>query len=83
MTTIWKFQLDLFDEQQIILPVGAKILTAQINQGSICLWAEVEAYAKKENRSIFIVGTGHPLPNCVTKYIATVQADNFVWHIYE
>jgi len=48
--TIWKFTLDLVDEQQVSLPKDAEILSVQVQNGNICLWALVNPEAEKETR---------------------------------
>jgi hypothetical protein len=82
MMTIWKYSLTLLDEQQIQIPEGAKILSVQIQNDEICIWALVDTERPKETRSIGIIGTGNPCwcPNW--NYIGTVQQDAFVWHIF-
>ena len=43
MKTIWKFPLEVKDKQQVLMPRGAVILSAGIdNRGSICVWALVD-----------------------------------------
>jgi hypothetical protein len=64
------------------LPKGAKILTIQIQNGTIFLWAEVELDKETEPRPIQIVGTGMIVPD-KRVYISTVQDGPFVWHLYE
>jgi hypothetical protein len=68
------------------MPAGAKILSVQDQTGVICLWARVWTEAKeKELRTFIIVGTGREFPpsSRPPEYIASVQQDGFVWHIFE
>lgn len=80
MKTIWKFKA----EGAVEMPVGATILTAQIQANEICIWAEVNPEAPTERRRFFIFGTGHPIPNTPNglHYISTVQDGIYVWHVY-
>lgn len=85
MNTIWKFGLDLKDEQMIEMPAGAIILSVQYQHGSLCLWALVDPTQTTVGRAIRIVGTGHPADDVnAHDYIGTVQAHggNFVWHVF-
>ena len=85
MNTIYKYTLELIDEQAVKMPEGAVILCAQIQNGVLCLWARVWSESPLESRIFFIIGTGGPFPasNRPPKYIGTVQAGVFVWHIFE
>lgn len=83
MKKIFKYQIDITDEQKILMPVGANILCAQVQSGAICLWAEVCPTAGTQYRTIIIVGTGHEMPSRSLKYISTVQMPPFVRHVYE
>ena len=84
--SIWKFQLEVLDMQEVQMPKGAKILTAQAQGDIPCLWAEVDAEEKvMEIRTIEIIGTGHTVEDANRQYIGTVQLylGAFIWHIYE
>lgn len=84
--SIYKYQLQITDEQVIELPKESEILTAQIQHGRLFLWAIVWPNNITEKRVIEIYGTGQPFPSygmAERKYIATVQDDVLVWHIFE
>ena len=83
---IWKYQLNVIDEQQLFLPADAKILTVQTQRGTPCLWALVnEENTAKELRKIAIYGTGNPIPDDPGEYIATFQmhGGDLVFHVFE
>lgn len=84
MTTIYKYPLAITDRQQIKLPAGSIILTAQFQYGTLCIWVQVDTEQPIVLRSIIIYGTGHPHNN-VGRYIGTAQDYNgsIVWHIFE
>jgi hypothetical protein len=69
------------------LPIGAEVLTVQIQNGSPQLWAKVDTEQPTEPRIFAVVGTGHELPSSATnlRYIATVQIDGMllVFHVFE
>lgn len=82
---IWKYPIELADFVIIEMPEGAEILTAQMQYGKLCLWALVDCEPElpKLNREIEIIGTGNSIIEAPRRYIATVQQDIFVWHIFE
>ncbi len=86
MTTVFKYELEVTDRQEIPLPPRATILSAQVQQGKVCLWAEVdydELYLA-EPRHIRIHGTGHPVTESL-RFIDTVQLSGgkLVFHVFE
>lgn len=86
---IFKYPLDIIDEQTIKMPTYAKILTVQIQNDAICLWALVEDWQQPEDRKIRIIGTGHPIDEANLEYIGTIQQfvnisnGSLVWHVFE
>jgi hypothetical protein len=82
--TIYKYPVAILDEQLILLPVGAEILTVSNDpHGALCLWAVVNPLNPTIPRTINIVGTGQPMPDANVNYITTLYAANFVWHVFE
>lgn len=82
MSSIWKYQLELTTRQNIQVPDGGRVLTAQLQGDTIYVWFKVDTLAKKKSRSIVIVGTGQSVPE-FCDYIASVQHGQYVWHIFE
>jgi len=85
---IWKFELETTDHQILKMPLGAEILTVQMQNDTPCLWALVEPSQEKERRFIEIFGTGHPLGYDMgvdRKYISTYQlhGGSLVFHVFE
>lgn len=75
--TIWKYELGISQEQQIYLPIGATMLSIQLQEGILCLWALVDPYVKDELVTIEMYGTGHPVNrDVIHKYISTIQLEN-------
>lgn len=81
MITIWKYPLAVTDNQEISLPVGANLLTIQLQNGRPCLWALVNTGAAQKRVRIQIRGTGHPADD-VGRYIATFQLGPLVFHCF-
>lgn len=82
MKTIWKFPLQITDRQTCFLPKGARILTVQFQDYDLCMWAEVDPKELVEPVGISVYGTGNPVENKPGIYLATVQRDGLVWHVY-
>jgi hypothetical protein len=87
MRSIWKFEIGPRN-LRVMMPVGAKLLTAQIQNNSICVWAEVDTKAEREEVIFEIFGTGHSMPwnmGVDREYVGTVQFNNgdLVLHIYK
>lgn len=78
---IYKYPLLLQQHQTVMMHHGARILTAQMQDSSVCLWAEVDIKAPATAVEIKIYGTGFQIGDNV-EYINTVQDESFVWHIY-
>lgn len=86
MNRIFKYPLEIVDHQQIEMPVGAKVLSVQEQNGQLCVWAKVDdACLSKEKRDFWISGTGHPCDHDVDGFIGTVQqyGGNLVWHVFQ
>lgn len=86
MQQIWKFPLQISDAQRIEMPIGAEILTVQLQGDVPVLWALVDVKALKEYRIIEVLGTGNPIHNGMgtnRKYISTFQRGGFVGHVFE
>jgi hypothetical protein len=81
MKQIWKFEIK---EGSIEMPIGARILTIEMQRGHACMWALVDTDSDYESRNFAIVGTGHDFPDADKfNYIGTVQDGILVWHIFE
>jgi hypothetical protein len=67
------------------MPARAKILTAQVNQEQIYLWALVDTENPREQRFIEVYDTGFILRPASRVYIGTVQLDggSTVRHVFE
>lgn len=86
MKTIYKYPIEITDEQALTLPVNARILTVQMQEGKSCLWAMIDTEEKRtEQVSISIYGTGHPIADSENlTYLGTVQTlgGQLVFHVF-
>ena len=81
MRTVWKLQIPIF-QSHFSLPVGATVVAFQMQNGTPCLWADVETAAAPETRVFKIFGTGHQVPEGAI-YVGTLQDGDLVWHCFE
>lgn len=72
---IFKRQIDLTKGSMhyMNLPLGATILTVQVQYGVPCIWFLCDPEAPVARRCIALYGTGHDVPPNPGKYIGTVQ----------
>lgn len=84
MITIHKYKL--FFGVGVEMPKDAKILSLQIQDGYICIWAMVDTDKPVERRRFTRYGTGHEIIASdvrFLKFIETIQDGPLVWHIFE
>lgn len=82
-SVIWKYPLQVVDQQMIRMPEGAEILSVHLQDGVPCLWVAVDPTLASEERTIWIVGTGNPADDVANqKFIGTVVMDFLVWHVF-
>ena len=68
------------------MPKDADILTVQVQDDKICIWARVNPTASLEKRTFIVFGTGSDIEehdNMFLCYLGTVQKQFYVWHVYE
>jgi hypothetical protein len=84
MQRIYKYPLLILDEQEVEMPMGAGLMTVQMQNGQPCLWALVDTENTLEKRKVLIRGTGHPAVD-VGRYISTFQmkGGELVFHAFE
>ena len=84
--TIYKYKLSVQDQQEIHIPAGAKLLSAQMQDGAPCLWALVNTGNPLEEVVIRMYGTGHEVTNPGTlEFIGTFQYVEYglVYHVFK
>lgn len=84
--TIFKYPLQLREEQTILLPEGAEILSIQLQDDIPTLWTMLDRGGKEAvNHRIRMVGTGWAFEaKGRLKFLSTVQTrDGLVFHFFE
>jgi hypothetical protein len=83
--TIWKFPLQVVEEQALQMPIGAKVLHVGTQGNIASIWAEVDPTAELEKRWIYMFGTGHSLPALrAAKHLGTFMMHDgtVVYHVF-
>lgn len=85
MKRIFKYPLATIDAQTVVMRRGAQPLCVQMQNGLPCLWAMVDDQEPDEDRTIRVIGTGHPIPDANRlDYIGTYQihGGSLVFHAF-
>jgi hypothetical protein len=85
MKTIWKFPINVVDEQIIVTPEHPWFLCVQLQRGNPFIWALVNPDNPPVSMRIKIFGTGHPIEATNgLNYIGTFQLHDgvFVGHVF-
>lgn len=82
--TIWKFGAPINDKVRIQMPLGAWVVSVQIQGNAPCVWALVDETLPSEPRDFCWRGTGHPADG-LGRFIGTVltAGDTLVFHLFE
>lgn len=88
---IYKYTLIETEEQALVLPREARLLSVDIQRGQICLWALVDPETRMMERwSVRILGTGHEIKGVEEEYISAsvfvgtvlMHGGALVWHVF-
>lgn len=84
MSKIFKYPLQVTDQQTIKMPYGAKVLCVQVQDGTPCLWALVDPTVESVDHFVNTVGTGHPTNQVAENYVGTYQLQGgaLVFHVF-
>lgn len=89
MKKIFKYSLAVTDDQQVVLPLGTKVLSVAEQHGNVVLYAVVnESEHRVEHREVRIHGTGHNCSETLDDYnfnfIGTVklQGGALMFHVF-
>lgn len=82
---LYKYELPIEDASVLRMHKGAQLLTVQIQYEIPHVWALVDTTKEIEDRTLFVVGTGHTLPEEAGDYVGTFQMFNgkLVFHVFE
>jgi hypothetical protein len=87
MLKVYKYEVPLADDFAIEMPMGAQILSFQVQNGGPVLWALVDPDARHMKRHFRLAGTGHKIDQAPAdlRFIGTVQLQGgaLVFHLFE
>lgn len=83
MKTIYKYPIQITDEQEIQMPKDANVFHAGLDANETpCVWAIVDTEAPPEPMSILVCGTGNPLRYEPDWRVGSFTQGPFVWHVF-
>lgn len=85
MKTIYKYPLEVLDEEYYDMPRGTEFLSVQVQNGVPCLWALVDTQRAVAHAKVVIHGTGHPADDVDgMEFVGTFQLNGglFVGHVW-
>lgn len=84
MLTVHKYPLEITDRQCISMPMGARVLKVDSQNGQPMIWALVDTERMMADHFVRIVGTGHPAEESVEarNYLGTFFQGPLVWHVF-
>ena len=86
MKRIFKYELIVADHSKLCLPIGARILSVQVQRGTVCLWAIVDEYQKELCFvDIYMYGTGQHVSDADLagkRFAGTDQLGDLVCHVF-
>lgn len=86
MKTVWRFQLQLIDEQEIEMPKGAVPIKVGSMENEPCLWALVDDSLEYKKYKIYMFGTGHSIPAYLNiDYLGSskiTKFDDLIFHVF-
>jgi hypothetical protein len=82
--TIYKYILQIKDEQVLQLPQDCVILSLQVQNAKVCLWVLLDNGAPTVPFTFYLRGTGHDCDDIHPNgYIGTCQFGSLVFHLFQ
>ena len=82
MQAIHKIVLEITDSQTFTIDNFFQVISCQIQNDKLCVWYIVDDHNGRDQVLSFqVIGTGNPF-EIGNSYLATVQQNQFVWHVF-
>jgi len=83
--TIYKYQFEVQDEIEIMMPADSEVLCVQMQRNSPCIWAIVDPNVALRRKHFRVFGTGQQFEPPIGRYIGTFQMGGgaLVFHLFE
>jgi hypothetical protein len=82
MKKIYKYDLEITDEQFLELPAQAKVLSIGIQNNQLKLWALVNPDNFSTKHRVTIFGTGEPIQEVPIQLLGTVFIRDLAFHVF-
>jgi hypothetical protein len=88
MKSIFKYPLEITDEQEVMMPKWCTPLSVQMQNGQLVMWALVDTEQPIVRAYVRVYGTGNPLPDEFyanreyNHFVGTFQHGQFVGHVF-
>ena len=79
---VWKFTIKE-PKMKLMMPAGSKIVSIQAKDGDPQIWAICDPLEKLTERNFVAIRTGIDPIERTYEFIATVQINDLVFHIFE
>lgn len=88
MKKIFKYKLNLLDQQEVELPKWSTPLSVQMQNGELQMWVLIDTNEPTITANVTIYATGDTLPDNFyvgrehNLFLGTAQDGRFVWHVF-
>lgn len=82
MITVYKYPMKITGKQTIQMPEDSLTILVAEQNGTLCMWAEVDTESPLEEKEFYIYGTGHEISHDGAMHLGSAVVGNFVWHVY-
>lgn len=83
MRTVYKYPLIVHDEQELVLPKSAQILSVMNQQDNLVLYALVDTEeTEREAHTVYVHGTGYPVDKPGMFIGSVVMFGSYMIHVF-
>lgn len=83
MQAVWKYPLEIEDQQIVAMPRGTEAHTVQALKCGLVLYAIGDTQAAMVDRRVFLRATGQPINfEAQVRYVGTAKTETTVWHVF-
>jgi hypothetical protein len=80
---IFKYPFAIQRRATVEIPSGHVLIHAGLDpKGIPCVWAMVDADTPKREVVLYVIGTGHDVPEEAPRHLGSFVREDDVWHIF-
>jgi hypothetical protein len=83
MRKIYKYEVDVGTYRELETPASANVVLFGDQGGKLFVWVLFDQEEATVTRSFTVYGTGWDIEKQNELHIASCQAGNYVWHLFE